>query len=130
VRSLILWVRRAVQDFRAARLGHLLALGKSHRADDLRFFCLFLFVDYAQGVVLTQRLDHFGQLLVGDAAAKLPIEDIDRSLAKRVAVDFLHSFSEFGGVEQRHRSPICRRSVSLRNCVPITKFTGIWKPYA
>ena len=49
----------------------------------------FLFVDEAQPVVVAQRHDQLGELLVRDARAQLAVERVGGRLAEREAVDLL-----------------------------------------
>ena len=48
------------------------------RADDLRLAGLLLLVDQAQPVVVAQRDDELGQLVVGDAGSQLAVERVGR----------------------------------------------------
>ena len=46
-------------------------------------------MDNAKTVVLAQFDDQIGQIVVGDSAAQLAVERVDRCLAQRMAVDIV-----------------------------------------
>ena len=62
---------------------------------------LFFILDQAKPIVLAQRQDEFGQLVIADAGLHLAVQGIGRRLAQREAVDLFDGFAEFGQIEQR-----------------------------
>ena len=74
--------------------------GQTERADNSGFVRLFLLVDDAQAVVISQSHDEFGQLFVRNAGAKLAVQGVSRGLPEREAVDFLDGLGELRRVKQ------------------------------
>ena len=76
-------------------------LEQSQRADDLWFLSLGCgVVSQAEPVLLTQRHDDFGQLIVGNATAKLPVKGVHCRGTQGIAIDVVDGLMERVHVEQ------------------------------
>ena len=81
--------------------GVALGIEQAQGADDLRFLGLGIGVPReAEPVLLMQRHDDFGQLVIGDAAAKLSVQCILCRRAQGIAVDVVYGLAESIHVEK------------------------------
>src|SRR5262249_41263558 len=83
-----------------------LRAGQPQRANNVRLAGLLLVVDQTEPVLIAEGDDQLGQVLVGNPAAQLAIEGINRRRAERVAVNLVNRLEQLRRLEQRALEPV------------------------